>query len=89
VVRNQRPDVVLMDIRMPVMGGLEATRRIIADPDVDGTRIIVLTTFEADEYIHQALRGGRAASCPRTRRPTICWTASRSWPGATACCRPR
>ena len=55
--RQLRPDVVVMDIRMPVMDGLEATRRL-AGPDGDGMRILVLTTFDLDEYVFEALRAG-------------------------------
>jgi DNA-binding NarL/FixJ family response regulator len=53
-----RPDVVLMDIRMPEMDGLEAARRIAADPTLAESRILVLTTFELDEYVFGALRAG-------------------------------
>src|SRR5437870_11283605 len=53
-----RPDLVLMDIRMPELDGLQATRQIIADPTLRETRVLVLTTFELDEYVFGALRAG-------------------------------
>jgi len=56
--RAQRPDVVLMDIRMPRLNGLEATAAITRDPDLAETRVVVLTTFELDEYVFGALRAG-------------------------------
>jgi DNA-binding NarL/FixJ family response regulator len=58
LVREQHPDVVLMDIRMPHYDGLAALRDICSDPDLDTVRVIMLTTFELDEYVFEALRSG-------------------------------
>jgi DNA-binding NarL/FixJ family response regulator len=58
LARELRPDVVLMDIRMPGIDGLTATGRLLADPDLSETRVLVLTTFEHDEYVFEALRNG-------------------------------
>ena len=68
-VANTRPDVVLMDIRMPHMDGLEATRRIAEDPALEDVRILMLTTFEVDEYVFEALRVGASGFLLKDEEP--------------------
>lgn len=68
-VRSLHPDVVLMDIRMPVMDGIAATAAICADPDNAETRVLILTTFEEDDYVVQALRAGASGFIGKGSEP--------------------
>jgi DNA-binding NarL/FixJ family response regulator len=69
LVTRHHPDVVLMDIRMPVIDGIEATRQIIANPEVAATKILILTTFDLDEYVYNALRAGASGFLLKDTRP--------------------
>jgi len=86
--RSTRPDIVLMDIRMPVMDGLEATRRIIADEQLSGVRVIVLTTFELDEYVFEALRAGASGFLLKDIEPAELRQAVRVVAGGDALLSP-
>jgi DNA-binding NarL/FixJ family response regulator len=69
LARQLRPDVVLMDVRMPRMDGIEATKAITGDPDLTATRVVVLTTFELDEYVFGALRAGASGFLLKNLEP--------------------
>jgi DNA-binding NarL/FixJ family response regulator len=76
--REAKPDVVLMDIRMPGMDGLEATRRIVEDADLSDTRVIVITTFEHDEYVFEALEIGASGFLLKNTPPADLLAAIRT-----------
>ena len=77
VVRAVVPDVVLMDVRMPVMDGLAALREISADEGLAGVRVVVLTTFELDEYVFEALRAGASGFVVKDADPGVLLEAVR------------
>jgi DNA-binding NarL/FixJ family response regulator len=75
---DTRPDVVLMDIRMPGTDGLAATKAIVDDPALEAVRIVILTTFEHDEYIFEAIRNGASGFMVKDTEPADILTAVRT-----------
>ena len=73
----EKPDLMLMDIRMPEMDGLEATRRITSDAATQATRVLILTTFDLDEYVFDALRAGASGFLLKDTQPVDLLTAVR------------
>jgi DNA-binding NarL/FixJ family response regulator len=87
-VRSTRPDVVLMDVRMPGTDGIEATRRILADPALTGVHVVMLTTFDDDEYLFDAIRAGAAGFLLKNTAPDALRDAVRTVAGGEALLSP-
>lgn len=88
ILRSRRVDVVLMDIRMPTLDGLEATRRVVADPRLGSVRVVILTTFDIDEYIFEALRAGASGFLAKDVEPDELRRAVRVAAGGEALLSP-
>jgi DNA-binding NarL/FixJ family response regulator len=89
LTRSSRADVVLMDIRMPDMDGITATRHITTDDDLAGVRVVMLTTFEVDEYVVQAIRAGASGFLGKGVEPDELLDAIRIVAGGDALLSPR
>lgn len=88
LVKRTKPDVVLMDIRMPDGDGLWATEQIVADPTLAGTHVVVVTTFELDEYVAQAIRAGASGFLVKDTEPVELIRAVRVVAGGDALLSP-
>ncbi|ALU92306.1 MULTISPECIES: response regulator [Streptomyces] len=88
LVRELRPDIVLMDIRMPRLDGLAATRRITGDPELNAVKVVMLTTFELDEYVFEALRNGASGFLVKDTEPEELLRAVRAVVGGDALLSP-
>ena len=88
LARAKKPDVVLMDIRMPELDGLAATREVAADARLSSVRIVILTTFELDEYVFEALRSGASGFLVKDTEPVDLLAAVRLVAGGEALLSP-
>ncbi|MER0444227.1 response regulator transcription factor [Streptomyces sp. Edi4] len=88
LVRELRPDIVLMDIRMPRLDGLAATRRVTSDPELAEVKVIMLTTFELDEYVFEAIRAGASGFLVKDAEPQELLRAVRAVVGGDALLSP-
>ncbi|MBO8184263.1 response regulator transcription factor [Streptomyces spirodelae] len=88
LVRELAPDLVLMDIRMPLVDGLAATRRITSDPELTEVKVVMLTTFELDEYVFEALRSGASGFLVKDTEPEELVRAVRAVVGGDALLSP-
>jgi DNA-binding NarL/FixJ family response regulator len=89
LAREHRPDVVLMDIRMPNSDGLAATRSIVADPGLAATKVVILTTFDLDEYVFEAIRNGANGFLVKDTEPAELLRAVRAVVAGDALLSPR
>jgi len=89
LARTQLPDVLLMDVRMPVLDGIEATRAIVADPATASVRVVVLTTFDVDEHVYAALRAGASGFLLKDISPEDLLAAIRAVAGGGALVAPQ
>ena len=88
LARQHHPNVVLMDIRMPVLDGIEATRAITTDPDTAGARVLILTTFDLDNYVYRALRAGASGFLLKDTAPEELLAAIRTLAAGDALLAP-
>jgi len=89
LARRERPDVLLMDVRMPRLDGIEATRRITGAQETGAVRVLILTTFELDEYVYAALRAGASGFLLKDTRPEELFAAIRVVAAGDALLAPR
>ena len=88
-VQELHPSIVLMDIRMTKMNGIEATKRIVTDPQCKGTRVLVMTTFDLDEYVYEALKAGAGGFLLKDAEPEDIANAIRTVSEGTALIQPK